>query len=158
MRRLAVALGVAAAAVAGVAWWSHEPAEVAALPEQPRVLANAEVAAAQTPAPVFAPADSPASRKLDELRTMSASVRNGTFVIAIRAAGFVCEDVVGVDQAEAGAPAWRARCPDLRAYLLSVAADGGLAVEPTLDHWDAVYPPIVPLEPPESIAPIVPRR
>ncbi len=136
MKRLAVALGVAAAAVAGVAWWPHEPAEVAAAPEQPRMLANVEAAAAHTPAP----ADSPANRKLEELRTMSESVRNGTFVIAIRAAGFVCEDVVDI-YGGADVPAWRARCRNSRAYFVRVADAGDLAVEPTLDYFDSVAAP-----------------
>ena len=92
MKRLAVALLVAAAAVAGVAWWPREPAEVATTPERPRVLARAEAAPAAAPTP----AGSPAGVKLDELRTMSESVRNSTFVIAIRAAGFMCEDVVDI--------------------------------------------------------------
>ena len=131
MKRLAVALGVAAAAVAGVAWWLHEPAEVATTPEQPRVLAHAEVPGAP------ASAESPAGRKVDELRTMSESVRNSTFVIAIRAAGFMCEDVVDV-YAGADAPAWRARCRDSRAYYVRVADAGELAVEPTLDYFDGI--------------------
>jgi hypothetical protein len=136
MKRLAVALGVAAAAVAGVAWWPRQPPAVATAPEQPRVLARAEAAPAAAPAP----ADSPASRKLDELRTMSESVRNSTFVIAIRAAGFMCEDVVDV-YAGADAPAWRARCRDSRAYYVHVADAGDLAVEPTLDYFDGVGAP-----------------
>ncbi len=86
--------------------------------------------------------DSPASRKLDELRTMSESVRNSTFVIAIRAAGFMCEDVVDV-YAGADAPAWRARCRDSRAYYVRVADAGELAVEPTLDYFDGVGAPRV---------------
>jgi hypothetical protein len=134
MKRLAVALGVAAAVAAGVVWWPRGPAEVATTPERPRVLARAEAA----PAP--APADSPASRKLDELRTMSESVRNSTFVIAIRAAGFMCEDVVDV-YAGADVPAWRARCRDSRAYFVRVADAGALIVEPTLDYFDSVVAP-----------------
>jgi hypothetical protein len=92
---------------------------------------------------------------------MSESVRNSTFVIAIRAAGFVCEDVIGVDQAEAGAPAWRTRCPDLLAYLVRVGDDGGLAVEPTLDHSDSVVPRPIPVpqgNPPDLLGPREPRR
>jgi hypothetical protein len=134
MKRLVVALGVAAAVAAGVAWWLGEPAEVAKPPEQPRVPAHAEVATA--PAPV----DAPASRKLHELRAMSESVRNSTFVIAIRAAGFMCEDVVDV-YAGADAPTWRARCRDSRAYFVRVADAGELAVEPTLDYFDSVIAP-----------------
>ena len=134
MKRLAVALGVAAAAVAGVAWWPHQSAEVATTGKQPRVLARAEAA----PAP--APTDSRASRKLDELRTMSESVRTSTFVIAIRAAGFMCEDIVDV-YGGADVPAWRARCRDSRAYFVRVADAGELVVEPTLDYFDSVAAP-----------------
>jgi len=68
---------------------------------------------------------------------MSQSVRNSTFVIAIRAAGFMCEDVVDV-YAGADVPAWRARCRDSRAYYVRVADEGELAVEPTLDYFDSV--------------------
>jgi hypothetical protein len=136
MKRLAVALGVAAAAVAGVAGWLHEPAEVATTSEQPRVLAQAEVPSAP------AAAESPASRKRDELRTLSESVRNSTFVIAIRAAGYMCEDIVDV-YAGADVPAWRARCRDSRAYYVRVADAGELAVEPTLDYFDGVGAPRV---------------
>ncbi len=148
MKRLAVALGVAAAVAVGVVWWPHEPVEVAVPAEQPRVLARAEVPAAQAVS-----AESPASRKLDELRTMSESVRNSTFVIAIRAAGFMCEDVVDV-YAGADVPVWRARCPDSRAYFVRVADAGELIVEPTLDYFDSVGAPrviekVVPLEPTE---------
>jgi hypothetical protein len=136
MKRLVVALGVAAAVAAGVAWWPQGPAEVATTPERPRVLARAEAAPAAAPAS----ADSPAGRTLDELRTMSETVRNGTFVIAIRAAGFMCEDVVDV-YAGADVPAWRARCRDSRAYFVRVAEAGELAVEPTLDYFDSVIAP-----------------
>jgi hypothetical protein len=157
MRWLAVTLGVLAAVATGVALWLRAPDEIAAPPKLPRVLAPAEVRAAAPPA------ESPAARKLDELNAMSESVRNSTFVIAIRAAGFVCEDVIGVDQAEAGAPAWRARCPDLHAYLVNVRDDGGLGVEPTIDHFDSVAPvfPVRPAPqngPPDLLGPPDPRR
>jgi hypothetical protein len=158
MKRLAVALGVAAAG-AGVAWWLREPAEVvpAASPERPRPVASAESAAPPLPAPLA----SLASRKLEELQAMSESVRNSTFVVAIRAAGFMCEDVVDV-LAGTDVPAWRARCRDNHAYYLRVADAGDLEVEPTLDYFDSVGTPrtvepdnrrpdrtTVPLEPTE---------
>lgn len=157
MKRVAAALGAAAAIVAAAVWWLQAPHE-APPPEPPRILARAEPRKPPPP-----PADSPAARKLAELRAMSESVRNGTFVIAIRAAGFVCEDVTRVDQAEPDAPVWRAHCPDLLAYLVSVRDDGGLAVEPTLDHWDGV-PPAIPIRPapeaspPDLLTPRDPRR
>ena len=136
MKPQAIALGLAAAAVAGAAWWLQGPAEVATTPERPRVLARAETA----PAAALVPADSPANRKLDELRTMSESVRNSTFVMAIRTAGFMCEDVVDA-YGGADAPAWRARCRDSRAYFVRVADAGDLVVEPTLDYFDSVAAP-----------------
>jgi hypothetical protein len=139
MKRLAAALGMAAAAVAGVAWWLRGPIEVLPPPEQPRVLAKAEVAAP----PAVAPA--PANRKLEELRAMSESVRNSTFVMAIRAAGFMCEDVVDV-YAGADAPAWRARCRDSRAYYVRVTDSGELAIDPTLDYFDSVVAPRIELD------------
>jgi hypothetical protein len=156
MKRLAAAFGTAAAVVAGAVWWLHEPADVAAPPEPTRVLAHADVPAASPPQ------DSPAKRKLDELNALSESVRNSTFVIAIRAAGFVCEDVVdvyvGVDVST-----WRARCRDSRAYYIRVADAGDLAVEPTLDYFDGVAPGAVeykdrgrpdrPVVPPERFDP-----
>jgi hypothetical protein len=156
MKRLAVALGVAAAVVVGAVWWLQESADVETTPEQPRVLAHVEVVAAP------APADSPASRKLDELRTMSESVRNSTFVIAIRAAGFMCEDVVNV-YAGADVPTWRARCRDSRAYYVRVADAGALTVEPTLDYFDGVAAPrVVEFDdrsrPDRTVLPLNPRR
>jgi hypothetical protein len=151
MKRLAVAFGVATAAVAGATWWLREPGETATTPEQPRVLAHAEVPAAPAP-------DSPASRKLDELRTMSESVRNSTFVIAIRAAGFMCEDVVDV-YAGTDAPAWRARCRDSRAYYVRVADSGEFAIEPTLDYFDSVIAPRDDRGPSDRApVPLEPRR
>jgi hypothetical protein len=71
---------------------------------------------------------------------MSESVRNSTFVVAIRAAGFMCEDVVDV-YTSADLPAWRARCRDSRAYYVRVADAGELAIEPTLDYFDSVVAP-----------------
>jgi hypothetical protein len=154
MKRLAVALGAAAALAAGAGWWLRAPtAVVTTVPEPPRVLARAE------PAPAPPLPESPASRKVDELRTMSESVRNSTFVIAIRAAGFMCEDVVNV-YASAEVPSWRARCPDNRAYYVRVADAGDLVVEPTLDYFDSVAPrPLEGRGPPESApVPLTPRR
>jgi len=157
MKRLAVALGVAAAAVAGAAWWLREPAKPAPTPERPRVLANAEAVAPPLPAPVA----SLASRKRDELLAMSESVRNSTFVVAIRAAGFMCEDVVDVYEA-VDVPAWRARCRDSHAYYVRVADAGDLTVEPTLDYFDGVgVPRSVELEnrrPDRGVVPLEPRE
>lgn len=158
MKRFA-ALVAAAAGVALALWWLQAP-----VPEAPppgRVLAHADVEPAPSPAPAAPPAVSPASAKLAELRAMSPSVLGTTFVTAIRGAGYVCEDVTAVDQGEAGAPVWRASCPDFRAYLVGVSEQGAFTVEPTLDHWDAVAPPVVPApqrNPPDLLGPRDLRR
>ena len=160
MTRIAVGLVLVAALAAGAMWWLRAPEEKGPLPAPPRVLAHVDA----PPSPQPSPTESPAVRKLAELRAMSESVRNSTFVIAIRAAGFVCEDVIGVDQAEAGAPAWRARCPDLHAYLVRVDDVGALAVEPTIDHWDSLVPnfqerpPAPQTNPPDLLQPREPQR
>ncbi len=156
MSRLA-AVVVAVATVAIALWLLYTPATVAPPSEPERVVAHADVETA----PAVPPAVSPASAKLAELRAQSPSVLAGTFVTAIRAAGYLCEDVIGVDQGEPDAPVWRARCPDLRAYLVGVNETGGFTVEPTLDHWDAVTPPAAPPlrgNPPEPLGPREPRR
>jgi hypothetical protein len=157
MKRLAAALAVAAVVVAAAMWWPRAPEERAPAPETQRVLAHADAPPSTPPA---APTESPAARKVAELRALSESVRNSTFVIAIRAAGLVCEDVIGVDQIELGAPAWRARCPDLRAYFVRVTDAGELAVEPALAHFDSVVPAIVapPGNPPDLLQPREPQR
>ncbi len=153
---------VVAVGVAVALWLLRSPAPVPpqAAPEPERVLAHADAVPAPLPTP--ASAESPANARLAELRAMSDSVLRSTFVVAIRSAGFLCEDVVGVDQGEAGAPVWRARCPDLRAYLVGVNDAGGLSVEPTLDHWDAVAPAVMPVVPPRNpldlLGPRDPRR
>jgi hypothetical protein len=156
MKRLAVALGVAAAAVAGAAWLLRQPLYV--------VTARIEVPERAEPAASPPAAGSPATRKLDELRAMSESVRNSTFVIAIRAAGFMCEDVVDV-YTGTDAPAWRARCRDSRAYYVRVADSGELAIEPTLDYFDSVVAPRIELDDrsprnraPVPLEPLEPRR
>jgi len=162
MTRIAVALVLVAAMAAGAIWWLRAPEQSGPLPTPPRVLAHADAPSPTQPAPP----ESPATRKLAELRALSESVRNGTFVIAIRAAGFVCEDVIGADQAAPDAPAWRARCRDLRAYILRVDDAGALAIEPTVPYWDSVVVPVSGpqgsppqrLNPPDLLQPREPQR
>jgi hypothetical protein len=109
------------------------------------------VSAAQDAAPAApAPTGSPASSKLAELRAMSPTFLGSTLLIAIRDAGFVCDEVVDVDQSEPDSPVWRAHCRDLRAYLVRVASSGALAVEPTVAIWDGNFPRPLPERPPED--------
>lgn len=77
----------------------------------------------------------------ENLQAMSETFRHTTLLIAIRNAGYVCDDVVDVFQSAVDAVAWRARCRDLRAYHIGIEAGGALVVEPTADLWDGIYPP-----------------
>jgi hypothetical protein len=155
MKRLAGSV-VAAATVLAAWLWFGRPAPVVAPSPQPLHVSTAEVQAPRAPAVT----PSPPSGKLAELRAMSPTFLASTLLIAIRDAGFVCEDVVDVDQSEPDSPVWRAHCRDLKAYLVRVADSGALAVEPTLDHWDAITPPPrMPVAPePDIIGPRDPRR
>ena len=83
-----------------------------------------------------------ATAKVDELNISSETFRNTSFVIAIRRAGFVCDDVANVYQGDAASGTWRVSCRDMRAYTVGVADDGLLAVEPVLHYFDA--PRLVP--------------
>jgi len=83
-----------------------------------------------------------ATATVDELTTSSETFRNTSFVMAIRHAGFVCDDVADVYQGDIASGTWRVSCRDMRAYTIDVAVDGVLAVEPVLHYFDA--PRLVP--------------
>jgi hypothetical protein len=73
------------------------------------------------------------SRDGTTLREMSQSFRNSTFLIAIRGAGFYCDDVVTAH--ESGDGIWIARCTDIREYKVSARPTDELSVEPI--YFDA---------------------
>ena len=61
------------------------------------------------------------------LREMSQSFRHSTFLIAIRYAGFYCDDVVTAH--ESGDGIWIASCTDAREYKVSARPTDELSVE-----------------------------
>jgi hypothetical protein len=146
MKRLALSLTAVAVVLVGLVLVLRRPApDVAAPPAREAAGRNEVVVAAA------APTATPASRKLAELRAMSPTFLGSTLLIAIRNAGFVCDEVVGVDQSEPDSPVWRARCRDLQAYLVRVVSSGALAVEPTVAIWDGNFPPRpLPERPPQD--------
>src|SRR5688500_3993174 len=91
-------LGIAAVVVAtgavvmGV--WLHFPAAPPQEPLQGATEPVARDAVSSRPAPE--PVTSPERAKLEELRAMSETFRNTTFLIAIRDAGYLCSEVVSV--------------------------------------------------------------
>jgi hypothetical protein len=106
------------------------PREPVAVPaEEPVRVASAD--------PVAEP---PAMIKLRELQAMSETYRNTTFVIAIRDAGYVCHELLGVHGGVDSALAWTAACSDMLAYTVRVADSGSLAVEPLASYLDGVTP------------------
>jgi hypothetical protein len=86
------------------------------------------------------PTEPPAVVKLRELRAMSETYRNTTFVIAIRDAGFVCRELLGAHGGVDPSTTWTATCNDMLAYTVRVADSGGLAVEPFGQYWDGLAP------------------
>ena len=66
-------------------------------------------------------------RRVVSLRDMSPSFLHSTLLIAIRYAGFYCEDVVAAQ--ESGDGIWIANCADAREYKLSARLTDALSVE-----------------------------
>jgi hypothetical protein len=101
----------------------------------------ADLDAVATPAS----ADSVAEAKVRELEAMSETFRNTTFLIAIRDAGFVCNELLRVYGGVDSSAKWMATCSEMLAYTVAVARDGTLRVEPFLQYFDGVAPPAQPL-------------
>ena len=100
--------------------------------------ADADRGAAE-PAQARAPTTkTPPRRRLRELEQMSETFRNTTFLIAIRDAGFVCNELRGVYGGVNDSTTWTASCSEMLAYTVRVASDGGLGIEPVLQHVDGV--------------------
>lgn len=77
--------------------------------------------------------------RLGNLAEMSESFRNTTFLIAIRDAGFVCDDVVAAHQTDADI--WMASCRDLGiSYKIDVSETDELVVRPVASLFDGLQP------------------
>ena len=99
-----------------------------------------------TPAPVDPPAlihDAPAAVKIRELEAMSETFRNTTFVIAIRDAGYVCNELLRVYGGIDDSGKWTASCSEMLSYTVSVASTGTLRVEPMLQYFDGLSPRVI---------------
>jgi hypothetical protein len=117
----------------------HRPA-----PDRPTgpPTASPVVGIASDDEPVTAPVapTAAAAAKIEEISSSSETFRNTTFVIAIRSAGYVCDDVADVYRGDTGSGTWRVSCRDMRAYTVGVADDGAFAIEPVLHYFDAPVP------------------
>ena len=86
-------------------------------------------------------ADSGPSREeaaATEIRNTSLTFRNGTFLIAIRRAGFYCDDVVAAHESVDGV--WVASCADRSGYTLSVRDVNEFDVLPIRHYFDGLAP------------------
>jgi hypothetical protein len=101
---------------------------------------SSEAAAPRPAAAPSAAAETPAAARLRELEQMSETFRNTTFLIAIRDAGFVCNELRGVYGGVNDSTTWTASCSEMLAYTVRVASNGGLGIEPALQHVDSVAP------------------
>ncbi len=72
-----------------------------------------------------------------DVREMSQSFRHTSFLIAIRRAGFFCDDVVAAHESAAGV--WLASCRDLGGYKISVDGIDTFHVEPIAHNVDAAF-------------------
>lgn len=104
---------------------------------------------AAVPAPTEAdqlaapPAEAPAIVKIRELEAMSETFRNTTFLIAIRDAGFVCNELLRVYGGVDESAKWLATCSEMLAYTVGVASDGTLHAEPFQQYFDGVGPRVI---------------
>jgi hypothetical protein len=100
-----------------------------------------------------------AAAKVRELEAMSETYRNTTFVIAIRDAGYTCNQllrVYGIDDSGK----WTATCSELLGYAIGVAGNGELRVEPMMPYVDGLSPGVTiqndnigPAQPPPRLPP-----
>jgi hypothetical protein len=72
-----------------------------------------------------------------DVREMSQSFRHTSFLIAVRRAGFSCDDVVAAHESAAGV--WLASCRDLGGYKISVDGIDTFHVEPIAHNVDAAF-------------------
>jgi hypothetical protein len=130
----AVVAGVAILASALMVWREHlqEPLDHIGSRESPATPAPLIVAETASPADNSA---SPGEPAITELRAVSQTFRNTTFLGAIRNAGFHCDDVVSAYESAVGV--WLASCADKRGYTVSVLEIGGFDVRPVPHYFDS---------------------
>lgn len=140
-----LAAGVVIAAIAAVLVIGGRPTSDALLPSSelvdptPAPLPTAERPTAATP---VVAGETPAAAKQRELNAMSETYRNTTFLIAIRDAGFVCNELLRVIGGLDDSPKWLASCSEMHSYTVGVTSDGRLDIGPMLLYFDGATPAI----------------
>ncbi|HEY3518762.1 MAG TPA: hypothetical protein VGL98_17055 [Gammaproteobacteria bacterium] len=133
---------------------TDDPSSPAARSDETVAIAVSDKAAPPADPPAMAHA-APAAVRIRELEAMSETFRNTTFVIAIRDAGYVCNELLRVYGGIDDSGKWTATCSEMLAYTVAVTANGALRVDPLMQYFDGVSPGIniqkdniVPAQPP----------
>jgi hypothetical protein len=171
MREHTIPTAIAAATVivaGGLVLLARAPSDAPAPASTPRE--DLAVAVSDAPAPRAgadvadeARAAQAVAAKVRELETMSETFRNTTFVIAIRDAGYVCNELLRVYGGIDDSGKWTATCSEMRGYMIGVTGSGTLRVEPFMQYFDGLAPraipqfddsvPITPAPPPRDLQP-----
>ena len=140
-REIALGIAVAAAIVAGgLVLLMRSPGDeipVATQSSKPLTIAVSDVPAphAAAPAPVH---DAQAAAKIREIEAMSETFRNTSFLIAIRDAGYTCNELLRVYGGIDDSGKWTATCSEMLAYTVGVTNNGTLRVDPMNVYQDGV--------------------
>ena len=128
-------IGVVMAAALWVSVYRGQPADRYPLGDDVAVQTASVDGEAHQPVARETPPDAVAS---GNLQALSETFRNTTFLVAIRDAGFLCEDVVA--SYYGGGNVWTASCRDMRGYTIAVGEGAALIVEPVVHYFDALAP------------------
>jgi len=149
-RTISSAVAAGAVIVAGgivllARWPNGTPPDVVERPEISLAVANDTPprVVAEPPAPTD---DALVEDKVRELEAMSETFRNTTFLIAIRDAGYTCNDLLRVYGGIDDSGKWTATCSEMLSYTVGVAGNGALHVEPMLQYFDGTGPAVLPSE------------
>jgi len=148
MQTREIALGIAATTVivaGGLALLARSPSvepPPVAPSNEPLTIAVSDAPALRAAAPSVVH-EAQAAAKIRELEAMSETFRNSTFVIAIRDAGYVCNELLRVYGGIDDSGKWTATCSEMMSYTVAVASNGTLRVEPMLQYFDGLSPAII---------------
>lgn len=95
-------------------------------------------------APVRDDGSAARERAASDVRALSQTFRHSTFLIAIRRAGYYCDEVVSATESAVGG--WVASCADKGGYTLSVRTVNSFDVRPIGHYLDGVAPRVVERE------------
>ena len=157
-RAMAATAVIVAVALVLLARAPHESSAPVARSEETLAIAISDTPAPSADPPAMAH-DAPAAVKVRELEAMSETYRNTTFVIAIRDAGYVCNELLRVYGGIDDSGKWTATCSEMLAYTVGVMANGDLHVEPMMQYFDGTAPSPEPgrepqlLRPPQQLLP-----